>query len=221
MLVIGVGFHELSHLWAAKRLGYETKGFYLVPFMGGVAFVKGPYKSYADQAFVVLLGPIGGGLLALATLGAYHLIGVDFLAAAALWMCYLNFFNLLPLAFMDGGQLMDTITYSVNRTFGMVLHIVSTLVAAVGLWFLNPILALVVTFFGGVEVIMEIRNWKAYRDGRTWLCSESYLHPPVPLSKLGMLRTSASWFLTMVVLFLSMLHLRGIPVSDLATLIHK
>jgi Zn-dependent protease len=221
MLVVGVGFHELSHLWAAKKLGLKTRGFYLVPFMGGVAFIEGPYKRYSQQAFVVLLGPVGGGLLALATAGVYYLTGVPFLAAAATWMCYLNLFNLLPLSFMDGGQLMDTIAYSFNRTFGMVLHVISTAVAAVVLWYFNPVLAIIVTLLGGGSVFMEIRHWKAFREGKTYLCSDAYLNPPTSLSRKEMAMTALGWATTIVVLSVAMLLLKQNPMSNISTIIHK
>src|SRR5512142_2482919 len=72
LLVVAVGFHESSHLWAAHKMGLQTKGFYLVPFMGGVAFINGPYRTLGQQAFVVLAGPFGGGLLAAVTAGAWY-----------------------------------------------------------------------------------------------------------------------------------------------------
>jgi Zn-dependent protease len=221
MLVVGVGFHEMSHLWAAKHLGLRTKGFYLVPFMGGVAFIEGPYKRYSQQAFVVLLGPVGGGLLALVTAAAYYLTGLPFLAAAASWMCFLNLFNLLPLSFMDGGQLMDTVAYSLNRTLGMVLHVGSTLIAAVVLWHFNPVLTFLVCIFGGSSVLLEIRNWKAFREGKTYLCPDSYLYPPTALSKKQMAMTVAGWLSTVVILGGVYFVLSSVPAANLSTIIHR
>lgn len=221
LLVVGVGFHEMSHLWAAKRMGLKTKGFYLVPFMGGVAFIGGPYKTYSQQAFVVLLGPVGGGLLALVTAGAYYLTGIPFLAAAGYWMCWLNLFNLLPLSFMDGGQLMGTISYSINRTLGMVLHTISTLVAAVALWFFNPILTALVIFFGGSAVIKEIMNWRAFQTGHTYLCDDAYLNPPAALSKKDMTLTIVGWAATVIILGTVVLCMRHLPEASLSTIIHK
>lgn len=219
MLTVGVGFHEYSHLWAARRMNLQTKGFYLVPFMGGVALVADRYKTYGQQAFVVLLGPVGGGLLALVTFGAWYLTGLPFLAAAASWMCFLNLFNLLPLSFMDGGQLLDTVSYSLNKTFGMVLHVLSTLVASVVLWHFNPVIAMIVIVLGGASVITEITNWNNFRQGKNWLCTESYLHPPSPLSKPQMAMTIGGWLLTAGILLVVMTYLREFPEANLSTII--
>lgn len=218
LLVVGVGFHEYSHLWAAKRMGMATKGFFLVPFMGGVALVDGKYKTYAQQAFVVLAGPVGGGLLAVATAGVYLLTGIPFLAAAATWMCFLNLFNLLPLSFMDGGQLLGTVTYSLNKTFGMVCHTVSTLVAIFVVWHFNPVIAVIIALFGGIGVVTEIRNWYNFRKGETYLCSEEYLHPPSGLTKGQMALTVGGWALTAATLLGVMTWLSSHPAANMANI---
>ncbi len=219
LLTIGVGFHEYSHLLAAKYMGMKTKGFYLVPFMGGVAFVEGKYKSLGQQAFVVLAGPAGGGLLALVTAGAYLVTGVPFLAAAASWMCLLNLFNLLPLSSMDGGQLMGTITYSINRTLGMVCMVISNVVAAVIMWKVNMVLFALVLLFGGISVVDEIRNWNYFRKGMHYMCSENYLHPPKKLSGFQMFLTIAGWVGTFVILAFAMYMLKFTPNSNINVLV--
>jgi len=219
MLTIGVGFHEYSHLWAAKRMGLHTKGFFLVPFMGGVALVDDKYKTYGQQAFVVLAGPVGGGLLAGATAAAYYLTGYPALAAAAAWMCFLNIFNLFPLSFMDGGQLLSTITYSINRTLGVVLYTLSTLVASVVLWHYNAVLAFLVIFLGGLGTWSEIKNWSAWRKGQTYLLSDNWLNPPKALTKGQIALTVAGWLGTIVLLGTLLYFLRSHPEASLTTII--
>ncbi len=221
LLIVGVGFHEYSHLWAAKRMGMPTKGFFLVPFMGGVALVEGKYQRLSQQAFVVLAGPMGGGLLALITAGAYAVTGITFLAAAATWMCYLNLFNLLPLSFMDGGQLMGTITYSINRTLGMVCHVASTAIAVVALWFFNPVIMVLVLLFGGAGVIMELRNWHYFRTERSYMCDDAYLNPPARLTLGQMALTVAGWIGTAAILFAAYYWLQQVPGSAMSTIFHK
>lgn len=219
MLTIGVGFHEYSHLWAAKRMGLQTKGFYLVPFMGGVAFVADRYRTYGQQAFVVLAGPVGGGLLALVTAGAYCLTGWPVLAAAAAWMCWLNIFNLFPLSFMDGGQLLNTITYSLNRKIGVYLYTASTLIACVVLFYFNWVLAMLVILLGGVSIFSELKNLQAWNKGQTYLLSESWVNPPKALTKKQMALTIAGWVGTIIILVGVLLILKTHPESSLTTII--
>lgn len=219
MLTVGVGFHEYSHLWAAKRMGLQTKGFYLMPFMGGVALVADRYRTYGQQAFVVLAGPVGGGLLALVTAGAYYLTGWPILAAAAAWMCWLNIFNLFPLSFMDGGQLMTTLTYSINRKIGVYIYVASTLVACVVLFYFNWVLAMLVILLGGASVWSELKNLKAWQEGQRYLLSESWTNPPKALSKKQMALTILGWVGTLLVLGVVLMILKTHPESSLTTII--
>lgn len=209
LLVIGVGFHEYSHLFAARKLGLKTKGFYLVPFMGGVAFVDEKYKSFKQQAIVVIAGPAGGGLLAAITAGIYYITQIQFFGQAAVWMCVLNLFNLLPLSFMDGGQLLGTITYSFNRTLGFVCLVVSTGAAMVILFHMNIILFFLVLLFGTAQVSREYSNWSHFREGKSWLCSDEYLNPPKKLTNPQVVIVMAGWLglsalLVVLTIYLSM-----------------
>lgn len=217
LLVVAVGFHEQSHLLAAKYMGLKTNRFYLFPFIGGVAFIASRYRTYAQQAFVVLAGPIGGGILAGITAGAYYLTGYSFLAAAAYWMAFLNIFNLFPLSFMDGGQVMGTITYSINETLGMVCLTISTLIAIVALWFFNPFLTVIIGYYGGMAVWREIKNWQAKREGKYWLCSDEYLYRPIKLSALEMGLTICTWIGSVALLGVLMIYLRNTTEVNLTT----
>jgi putative peptide zinc metalloprotease protein len=218
--VIAVGFHEACHLWAAHKLKLSTKGFYLVPFMGGVAFVADRYKSYGQQAFVVLAGPVGGGLLAIAIAILYWFTGVPILAAAATWMLYLNLFNLLPFSFMDGGQLLDTLTFSINKTLGVFLHILSTIVAVIVLIkFFSPVIGFLVAVFGSSSAIRQFTNWNHYRKGDTYLCDDNFLYPPKRLSVLQWVGTALCWAVTAVVFFIIMVMLKADPHSDFKLLL--
>jgi len=193
LLVISIGFHEYSHLFAARQLGLKTGGFYLWPFLGGVAFVTEKYKTRMQNAIVALAGPLGGALLALVTLAAYKFTGIEFLATSVVWMCVLNLFNLLPLSFLDGGQTLNTITYSISRTLGLVCLTISTVVAVILLWEFNIVIAILIAFLGVPYLITEYKNWKAYQKGNTYLCDDSYLNPPQSLTGWEILLVLISW----------------------------
>jgi Zn-dependent protease len=218
LLVIGVGWHEYCHILAAKRMNLRTGGFYLLPFIGGVALVKERYRSLGQQAFVVLAGPVGGGLLAGALAGLYFVTGVPFLAAAASWMAIMNLFNLLPFSFLDGGQLLGTITFSLNRTLGMVCLAVSTLAACIAMWFLSPVLFILILILGGVQAWKEYKNWRAWKDGDFHLCSEDYLAPPRALSKTQMALTIGGWATASGLLMYLIHKLSVIPAASLSTI---
>lgn len=202
LLIVAIGFHESSHLLAAHKLGLKTKGFYLIPFVGGVALIEGRYKSLWQQAQVVLAGPVGGGLLAGATALVWYFTGNAWIGRAATIMCLLNLFNLLPFSFMDGGQLLGTITYTVSRTLGFVCLTVSTVVAAAFLLYSAPVLGVLIVLVGGSSLLKEFNNWNNYRKGNHYLCTEDYLYPPTKLSGAELSLTLGGWSLTTGLLIL-------------------
>ena len=200
LLTFGIGFHEMCHIWMARKQGLPTGGFYLIPFMGGVALMTGRYKTLWQQAQVVLAGPLGGGLMACLFCGVYFITGVPVIGAAGILMLLLNVFNLLPMSFMDGGQLMGTITYTVSRKLGLIVKIASSVVAAVVLLWMNPILSLFVVVFGGMEIHQEFRNYQNLKAGRRWLVPDTYLYPPTKLSTKQLIMTISGHLGTAVLL---------------------
>lgn len=205
LLVVAVAWHEQSHLWAAQKLGLKTNQFYLIPFVGGVSLVSERYKNYAQQAFVVIMGPVGGGLLAAACAGVYFYTGSQYswLASAALWMAILNLFNLLPLSFLDGGQMMRCITHSINTTFGVMFMTASTIVGVVIMFkFFNPVLGVLIILFGGSATLLELRDWKYAREGKELMCSSNWTNRPDKLSVLGITLTTLAYFVASGLLFL-------------------
>jgi Zn-dependent protease len=213
LIMIAVGFHESCHLLAAKKMKVKTGGFIFLPFMGGVSFI-GRFKSLSQQAFIVLAGPIGGGALAIATFFAYLITGIPFLAASAYWMCFLNLFNLMPFALMDGGQVMNSISYSLNEKVGFYLTAISTVLATIFIFFLNPLVAIFVGLMGGYNVWREYRARKFAALGQTWMLSDAQLNKPKVMTHKQIWLTAGVWLLTVFILGALYLLLKDNP--DLA-----
>jgi len=126
MLVV----HEYGHLWTMKRLNMKTKGMYLIPFLGAAAVSEDEFPTRESEAIVAMAGPLTGaalavlcGLLFLVTRNAY-------LAAIASWMALINLFNLIPVAPLDGGRVMKSVTMSVGSKLGMAVFIGGLALAA-------------------------------------------------------------------------------------------
>lgn len=215
LIMAAVGFHEYSHLFAARKLGLKTEGFFMLPFIGGLALVSDNYKKLSDKTIIILAGPVGGGLLAGITAGLWYLTGFKWLAISAFWMAVLNLFNLLPLSFLDGGQLLTSIAYSVNRTFGVVVLAISTLLAGALIFRLNIAVAVFLVVFGGMNVYREIKNWYYDRKNQPWLVSSDWLNPPFPMNWKQMLLTISGWILTAGLLLLLMSVLPQTSLLDL------
>lgn len=157
--VVAVGFHEYGHLWAAKKCGCSTGGLYIWPFIGGTAYVTSGYDSYYHKVFIALMGPFWGAALALVTALIGQQIHSPLLLSVAMWMGVLNAFNLLPLGILDGGQVLESFAYSINKKFGIVVLVISSIVGAILLFKMNTIIAVAFIFLGYSDLLFKIKDW--------------------------------------------------------------
>lgn len=54
-----IGIHELGHVWAMRRTGMPTPGFYFVPLFGGAAIGERAKNEWQD-VFITAMGRAGG-----------------------------------------------------------------------------------------------------------------------------------------------------------------
>ena len=114
MLVI----HECGHLRCMKHYGMKTRGIYLIPLLGAAAVAEDNFPSRRAEATIALAGPLTGAALAAGTGLVYFATRNGAFAAAAAWMALINLFNLLPVAPLDGGRVVKSITCSVGSRTG-------------------------------------------------------------------------------------------------------
>ena len=134
VVVASIAFHEYGHVWAMKRRGMRTRGFYLLPFVGGAAVADSDFPSEGALAYVAIMGPVFGFVLA-AFVGLMHeLTGSPILAAMAGWMAAINLLNLLPVNPLDGGRITRAIAFSLHSWLGWSV-LVASIVAAIVLSF--------------------------------------------------------------------------------------
>jgi len=197
VLMIGVSFHECGHLWAANKVGLKTGGFFLWPFVGGAALIQSRYHRYSQQVFTAIMGPVWGSSMAFASYGLYLMTGLPLLGEAAEWMAIINLFNLAPLSQLDGGLIMETITFSINETFGVVLMAISTLIGVVVAWSFNPMISVLIIIFGGKYLWSSYNNWNFRRQGLGYLIS------PLPklMNKIKIFQTIGAYCITAGSLF--------------------
>ena len=108
----GLGFvllilvHELGHYVEAKRQGLNPQLPVFIPFFGAyVALRNQPFDPW-QNALVSAAGPAAGGIGALACLVYGSATDSDLLRALAYAGFFLNLFNLVPIAFLDGGHIL-------------------------------------------------------------------------------------------------------------------
>lgn len=131
LVMLGIGLHEMGHVWAMRRCGIPTRGFYFIPLVGGAAVSDGAFKSGRDEIFIALMGPFVGFLTAIVPLILFGVTGSPFWAAAASWLAMVNLFNLFPVNPLDGGRFVKSIAFSLNSTIGVTVLVVGFVTAAI------------------------------------------------------------------------------------------
>lgn len=108
----GVGFvllilvHEAGHYFEARRQGLNPQLPVFIPFFGAyVALRNQPFDPWRN-ALVSVAGPAAGGVAALACLIYGSATDSDLLRSLAYFGFLLNLFNLVPIAFLDGGHIL-------------------------------------------------------------------------------------------------------------------
>jgi Zn-dependent protease len=147
--------HEYGHVWAMKKCGIKTKGMYFIPFFGAVAVASGEFKSYKNEVYSALMGPIWGMVLALAFYGIYFLTDVTLFAGAAIWMFFCTLFNMLPIMPLDGGRVMRCVTMSFNSWAGIFVFVIIMCFLSLFMKKIGIGLFLFFLIIGGIEVLGE------------------------------------------------------------------
>lgn len=223
LIMIAVGFHESGHVWAMKKMGLKTKGFYFLPFIGGAAISEENYKTYGENVYIAIMGPIWGAFLAYVCAAAYLITGYPFLASAAGWMAVLNLFNLLPINPLDGGQLLRAIAFSIDKRAGFATLVTSLLGCIFCFWYAHIGLFLLLTIIGALDLIFEYHTYKKYLEYKrtrseaalqAWMAvNRKY---PAAMNKKQLLYTVGAYSLTLLVLFVLMFLMKHLPGADLA-----
>ena len=151
-------FHEYGHIRAMKHFGMNTKGIYLIPFVGGLALSDERINTRWQDVYISIMGPTFGLILSIISLGLYWITGNVFFAGLASFNALLNLFNLLPILPLDGGHILKSISFSMNSMVGLIVCILG---AAAGI-FISYSLGLALLGFllliGSVEIVFEWRG---------------------------------------------------------------
>ena len=131
VLMLAVGWHEYSHIIALNNLGIKNFGFFYIPLLGGAAIPKQTYPSYYKHALVSIAGPFGGAILAWFFALLYAIWHLPIFGATALLMALFNVLNLIPVNPLDGGKIVRSINFSINKWFGLGFLLASVIIATI------------------------------------------------------------------------------------------
>jgi Zn-dependent protease len=120
-LLVQLFVHEYGHVHAMRRTGMRVRGLYLVPFLGAVAVSEDSFTSRRQQVYVALSGPIWGSLLALAPAALWLWTRNPLYAHVCAVWALINLLNLVPIAPLDGGRIMQGLAFSFSSALGVAL----------------------------------------------------------------------------------------------------
>lgn len=145
ILLAVIFIHEGGHLIAMYLFGYKDLRMLFVPLFGAVAMgtAKGirPYK----KIITYFAGPVPGIILAiLLGVSSKGLMAGEMMISVILMLVIINYFNLLPVIPLDGGQILSTALFS-RTAWLQTVFLGFSLVAMVvlGVYLSSPVLLIV------------------------------------------------------------------------------
>jgi Zn-dependent protease len=103
-VILLIFVHEMGHFLEAMRERLNPSWPVFIPFLG--AYVKHTGGNPWQTTRVAIAGPILGGFGALVCLWIGLAIDSQLLEALAYFGFFLNLFNMIPIGFLDGGQVL-------------------------------------------------------------------------------------------------------------------
>ena len=241
LILAALLWHEFFHILGMKRMGIKTAGIYLIPFVGGAAVAKEPFKTYGQNAFIAIAGPIGGLIMAALVLGAYYITHWPMFAAAAAFISLLNVFNLFFILPLDGGQIVRSIAFSLNKTLGVWFLFVSLLLCVFITIQFKIVLFGIFIVIGALDLGLELYRRKqnrllekaykelddSYKDYYEKFPDSAVVkdlhanrlpidHHPAAMNKKQLVYTILSYIATTIALIAIMKLVQHIPGADLA-----
>ena len=119
-------FHELGHFLGMYIFGYRDLQILFVPFLGAVAYGREEAQTKPYQRIIVLLlGPLPGIVAGFSGMILSSRYNMPWLSDLSVLMLVLNFFNLIPLMPLDGGQVVQTLLFRKFPRLQTVFYILS------------------------------------------------------------------------------------------------
>lgn len=164
IVIFSLVVHEYGHVWAMRAVGIPTRGFYLIPFVGGAAVPERAFASRLEEHFVAIAGPVFGLAQAVLLLALFLSLGYPLLGAVAAWVAVLNLFNMIPITPLDGGRMVKSATMSVGSGVGMTVLMCGVFAAVVLMFWLKSWVLALVALFSLFEFWVERRSHRFTPD---------------------------------------------------------
>ena len=150
VFIFSIFFHECGHAIAGKSRGLPISNMVFIPLMGAAVMLKRGGRSVGEDAFIGIMGPVFGALYALGCLGIGLVMHSPFWMILAFYVAFMNLFNLIPMAPLDGGWIVPVFSPKV-------LAVGAAIMIPVAIWAHNPFILIL----GLLSLPRIIAGWKA------------------------------------------------------------
>lgn len=203
-LVAVLIFHEYGHVRAMKKFGIPTKGFYLIPFFGGVA-LGDKARTQWEELYISMMGPVYGLVMTVVFYIIFLVTGSHFCGLVTATSALLNLINLFPVYPLDGGHVVKALVFSRRNQLALVFLFAVSATCAYAAWIFGFYFLL---FFIVIGVVDLIAAW-----------SVPISEDITPLKTYG-IWFSLIWYLGVALAFIAMIVLlvkAKVPGAEIAT----
>ena len=203
-LVAVLIFHEYGHVRAMKKFGIPTKGFYLIPFFGGVA-VGDKARTQWESLYISMMGPVYGLVMTAAFYVAFLITGSHFCGLVTSISALLNLVNLFPVYPLDGGHVVKALVFSRRNRIALILLLTVSALCLYASWSYGFYF---LSFFIFIGVFDLITSWSVPISADI-----------TPLKTYG-IWFSLAWYLGVALAFILMIILlveAKVPGAEIAT----
>jgi len=143
IIVFVLFIHELGHAVGMKMYGYRNVHMLFIPLMGAVTSGTPKNPSNAQKAVVSLMGPLPGLLLGGLFMVLFSTTRVELYGQIGRTFLFLNLFNLLPLAPLDGEKFFEYLLFARHAKLELAFKILTTfLLGVVAFQLKSPLLGI-------------------------------------------------------------------------------
>ncbi|MBX9787768.1 MAG: site-2 protease family protein [Pirellulales bacterium] len=120
-IVLSIYVHEMGHVIALRRYGFKASAPMFLPGLGAIVRLQQRVVNPREDAEIGLAGPIYGLVAAAVSLGLWVATDLPIFAAIGSVGAWINLFNLLPVASLDGGRAFHAMSREQKLLSGLVV----------------------------------------------------------------------------------------------------
>lgn len=157
-------FHELGHAIMMRKFGCKDLQVMFLPFLGAIAQATNKNVSVVKQLVYLFAGPLPGIVMGIIIyiLDQQFQLNID--SNIYLYIFFLNYFNLLPIYPLDGGQILDLIIFSRNYFLKIIFQFLSLIGSLLICYFLKSFTLLVISYVICLKIYYDFKLYKVIKE---------------------------------------------------------